>query len=84
MYCSLTFYFKIIGSEMFSKKDGYVGVTTDIQFSTPKINLKERAEVSRKGFANFGKVPVENVVSISREEYELNTESDEEDEEEPE
>lgn len=80
MYCKLTFYFKITGSEMFYGEDGYSATSMNIQFSTPKVNLEKRAEALRKGFADLCKVPIENVVSVSREEYKLNTEEEDEEE----
>lgn len=64
MYCDLTFYFRICGSEIFYNKK-----TISIQFSTPTINVEKILKFLRKSLADSYKIPVEKVVPVSRKEY---------------
>ena len=71
MKCSLSTYYRIIDSELYNFEDGYMQLNADIDAKT--IDLEKYISKQKKGIAAMCHVPAENVVSISRMEYETYT-----------
>ena len=67
MKCSLSTYYRIIDSELYNFEDGYMQLNADIDAKT--IDLEKYISKQKKGIAEMCNVPAENVVSISRMEY---------------
>lgn len=68
---SLSTYYRIIDSELYNFEDGYMQLNADIDAKT--IDLEKYISKQKKGIAEMCHVPAENVVSISRMEYETYT-----------
>jgi hypothetical protein len=71
MKCSLSTYYRIIDSELYNFEDGYMQLNADIDAKT--IDLEKYISKQKKEIAEMCHVPAENVVSISRMEYETYT-----------
>lgn len=71
MKCSLSTYYRITDSELYNFEDGYMQLNADIDAKT--IDLEKYISKQKKGIAEMCHVPAENVVSISRMEYETYT-----------
>ena len=71
MKCSLSTYYRIIDSELYNFEDGYMQLNADIDAKT--IDLEKYRSEQKKRIAEMCHVPAENVVSISRMEYETYT-----------
>ena len=71
MKCSLSTYYRIIDSELYNFEDGYMQLNADIDAKT--LDLEKYIREQKKGISEMCHVPAENVVSISRMEYETYT-----------
>lgn len=71
MKCSLSTCYRIIDSELYNFEDGYMQLNADIDAKI--IDLEKYISEQKKGIAEMCHVPAENVVSISRMEYETYT-----------
>lgn len=71
---TISMYYKIIGSETYNYDDGYTVMSIDFFSTVINVDLEDMVKQEREGLADFHNVPVENVILISRNEYEENTE----------
>lgn len=70
---TISMYYKIIGSETYNYDDGYTVMSVDFLSTAINVDLEDMVKQEREGLADFHKVPVENVILISRNKYEENT-----------
>lgn len=68
MKCSVSTYYKILDAELYNFDDGYMRLNVDINAKT--IDLEEYVSKQKKSIAEMCNVPEENVIPISRLEYE--------------
>ena len=76
---TISIYFEVKNEEVFGGEGstGYTEHRTDVTLEKlSKCDLYEYAKVNIKGIAKMLAVPEENVRTISRQEYEENTEED--------
>jgi hypothetical protein len=78
---SLHFFFQIEGAELYNGETGYASssfeqCTKEMEKNSTVEGFNKVSEVYRKVVAEQLKVPIEQVIPISRECYEANTEED--------
>ena len=76
MNCTVSMHYKIIGSEMFNFEDGYIEINVDYFTKSLDLDLDKIADKQKKGIADMFHVAEENVILISRTEYEENTQDE--------
>lgn len=75
MDATVSMFYKVKNSDMFNFEDGYISISIDFRASF-YIDLIEKTNEHRKGIADMCNVPEENVISISKQEYEECTENE--------
>lgn len=74
-YFTITFCFKVLDSDMFGGKGSTGYASTGLGFKNElKGNPADAVDDFRKNTAKMLEVKLENVISVSKEEYEENTE----------
>lgn len=73
MNCTVSMHYKIIGSDIFNFEDGYMEINVDYLAKSLDLDLDKIADKQKKGIADMFHVAEENVILISRTEYEENT-----------
>lgn len=68
MKCSISTYYKILDAELYDFDDGYMQLNVDIDAKS--IDIEGYASKQKKSVAEMCNVPEENVIPISRLEYE--------------
>ena len=68
MKCSISTYYKILDAELCDFNDGYMQLNVDIDAKS--IDIEGYASKQKKSVAEMCNVPEENVIPISRLEYE--------------
>ena len=75
MDATVSMFYKVKNSDMFNFEDGYISISIDFRANF-HIDLKKKTNEQRKDIADMCNVPEENVISISRQEYEECTENE--------
>lgn len=71
MKCSISTYYKILDAELYDFDDGYMQLNVDI--NAKSIDIEDYVSKQKKSVAEMCNVPEENVIPISRLEYEAYT-----------
>lgn len=71
MKCSISTYYKILDAELYDFDDGYMQLNVDI--NAKSIDIEGYVSKQKKSISEMCNVPEENVIPISRLEYEAYT-----------
>ena len=71
MKCSISTYYKILDAELYDFDDGYMQLNFDI--NAKSIDIEGYVNKQKKSISEMCNVPEENVIPISRLEYEAYT-----------
>ena len=71
MKCSISTYYKILDAELYDFDDGYMQLNVDI--NAKSIDIEGYVSKQKKRISEMCNVPEENVIPISRLEYEAYT-----------